>query len=713
MTVDDNLLLSTAKPALAQKLNWLNSSNNRLREYIDDGKRKDIYAVRLFLANKFESEGYLVLILDGSVIKDSINKRFFRLILVVPAVLLATAILWLLFQKIWPGRQSLVLNLVYSLAFMAMSVVVVYNLVQIYNEGILAKSEALANSLARRLAAPLELGLHLDDLQGVDQAINNYKAKNPDISHIVLRDKDVTRIHTDPSRIGKHWNVPKNHHIVRRKISAKPDAVLWLDLIVLTPKSIVYAKLWKSIKNFIILFFASVILSRLFLKLLSTLQWRFAARHRTPVEIERIQDPTLMFPFQTLAIFVEGLCLSFMPVYLGEILARSGAGLEQVSWIFFAYFAGFSVVLIPGGWYSERFGYRNLIVGGMGLAAAGLIGLPFAVDLLSLTCMRVISGVGQGMILIGAESYILRHRKADTSGTSIIVLGYNMGMISGTALGALLVTYTNSETVIFIAAAIGFINMFYAGWLVIDTRQQPKAGGTVLKSPESVKTQSRVRRMAVFLSNLDLVQTIMLIGIPTKAVFSGVILFALPLLLNDLGFSRDEIGQMLIFYAAGVLCTTYALDRVLTFLKRTTYALFLGAIGGAAGLLLIGLAGSKFISELQMPILRSVMPATGIFMMGLFHGLIHAPIVSHVISLPVSKNLGRDFTSSTYRFLERSGHPLGPIIVGLLMTVSHSNPDLLLVVGCAAASMGLIFLVISLPTKRRTLHERPSAGIRD
>src|SRR5947199_150323 len=67
------------------------------------------------------------------------------------------------------------LALAYGVVFFLMAVVVVYGLVSIYSDGIRDKTEALGNSLGRRLSAPLELGLPLDDFSQVDVVFKEYK----------------------------------------------------------------------------------------------------------------------------------------------------------------------------------------------------------------------------------------------------------------------------------------------------------------------------------------------------------------------------------------------------------------------------------------------------------------------------------------------------------------------------------------------------------
>ena len=51
-------------------------------------------------------------------------------------------------------------------------------------------------------------------------------------------------------------------------------------------------------------------------------------------------------------------------------------------------------------------------------------------------------------------------------------------------------------------------------------------------------------------------QIILLIGIPAKAILTGVILFAMPLLLHATGFAKEDIGQITMIYAACVIISS-------------------------------------------------------------------------------------------------------------------------------------------------------------
>jgi predicted MFS family arabinose efflux permease len=97
-----------------------------------------------------------------------------------------------------------------------------------------------------------------------------------------------------------------------------------------------------------------------------------------------------------------------------------------------------------------------------------VLGLVLPLDILHITLLRAISGVGQGMLFIGIQAYILAVAPAEkkTQGAAIIVFGFQGGMISGMAIGSLLVNYLHPQGVFLLSGAIGFATAIYSMLLI-------------------------------------------------------------------------------------------------------------------------------------------------------------------------------------------------------------------------------------------------------
>ena len=156
------------------------------------------------------------------------------------------------------------------------------------------------------------------------------------------------------------------------------------------------------------------------------------------------------------------------------------------------------------------------------------------------------------MLVIGVQWYFVGDAVGAEphAGAGLIVFGYNGGLISGAALGALLAVYMGFQGVFLVGAATALLLVWYALVLVPSaaargrSRRRARRGdgccaglGSALRDPEFVKAT-------------------LLIGMPTKAVLTGVTVFALPLLLSRQSYVQEDIGQVVMLYAACVLVSS-------------------------------------------------------------------------------------------------------------------------------------------------------------
>jgi hypothetical protein len=115
--------------------------------------------------------------------------------------------------------------------------------------------------------------------------------------------------------------------------------------------------------------------------------------------------------------------------------------------------------------------------------------------------------------------------------------------------------------------------------------------------------------------------------------------------------------------------------------------LTLGVLGSGLGLGILGLAGLAA----PWPVMAPVVPVLGLFVLGLAHGCINAPVVTHIGRTPVAARLGGSVAGSLYRFLERAGHVSGPIVVGQLLAFQRQGSYALGWVGAGVLLAGMLF----------------------
>jgi MFS family permease len=196
------------------------------------------------------------------------------------------------------------------------------------------------------------------------------------------------------------------------------------------------------------------------------------------------------------------------------------------------------------------------------------------------------------------------------------------------------------------------------------------------------------------MADRSFLEAMFLVGVPSKAVLTGVVMFALPMLLANLDFSHEEVGQIIMFYAVGVLLANFRVGRRRDRPHQAERYLFGGMLLSAAGLLLIGAIGLPFTAWLAgHPASLSTALLLGIAAVGIAHGFINAPVMTHVAGSAFAARVGATQAAATYRFMERIGHIAGPLIVGQLLAFGGHDPLIIGWVGLALLAFAVLFRV--------------------
>lgn len=650
--------------------------------------------VVLPLRNRFEQAGSLAISMPRAIISDRVEASFRPLVTGFAIAAACFGIFVSIGAPLLSGKRRRWLQYVYALTFVGASVIVIATLITLYSEGAQAKTKALASSLGQRLTSIVQFGLNITEIQGLEQVLGDYRRLNPDISAAGLSVDGIVTIHTDPNAVGKHWISDRGNYeyVVDLTRPGGRD----IHIAVALPTDIVYRQVLRSVKNFAALFVASALVAGVFLQLAGSVQ-----RARAPDEAgdAMAQDhdrdrEALNFvkPVFFVAVLVEHLTYAFLPQFMYRVAEGAGLPPSAASALFMSYYLCFALSLVPAGHFSQHFSPRPLMHGGMILAAVGLGLLAFSSDFLIVLAARALSGIGQGMLFIGVQSYILATAAENrrTQGAAIIVFGFQGGMISGMAIGSLLVTQMGPSGVFTFAGAIGAFMALYT-IVVVPRLPGRSASGTTGNGTLRVlfRDLSRVLRSFEFL------RTMFLIGIPAKAVLTGVIIFALPVLMEQAEYAQEDIGQVIMVYAAAVVVASTYISRFVDRTGKSYQTLFFGAILSGAGLIMIGLIGWEALVEqtAARPVLLTLLLIAGVAVVGLAHGLINAPVVTHVANSELAAATGESSATATYRFLERIGHVAGPIIVGQLFLFGGQSPTVIAWVGGAVALLGLLFLI--------------------
>lgn len=647
-------------------------------------RRSDaILQVILPLRNKFEQVGTLVVSMDRVEIDRRLDEKFRLPYIVALLASLSFAIVVFLRSSGTPSQSSKPIAIAFTGAFLAVAATVVFTMVQVFTDGAQSKGRALVDSLGQRLDDIPQYGLQFDQIDGLDQILNDYRTFNPEIRSIGLTINGRIAVHTDRSRVGSYWQTragdaeytanltPPNH----------PRAAL---VVLSVPKSFVAWQVARSVKNYAALFVASALFAFLFLQLAQAMQraqtdWRAGSTDwRAPLALDVVK------PVFFLAVFVDNLSYAFLPQVIAELAQKSGDSTVSIALPFTAYYLFFALALIPSGHFGQIIGTRHLVLSGLGLVAAGLSLMTGVSSLEMAVAARALTGLGQGILFIGVQTYILAKSQRDsrTKANGIIVHGFQGGMISGMAIGSLLAGEIGASGVFAAGALIALAAIGYS--LLLLPKDTPNTDADALSKVKWAQTMQLLR-------DPRFMQIILLIGIPAKAVLTGVVLFAMPLLLHAMGFAKEDIGQITMVYAGCVIISSAIAGHIADRHFSSRRLLVGGAFLTAAGLLVISFAGGQTGNESNGLIWNVSLLVVGSAIIGLAHGLINAPVVTHITETAVANYVGQSQTAAAYRLLERGGHMIGPVIVGQLFIAFGTAPVIFAWLGVAFAIFAAAF----------------------
>lgn len=612
--------------------------------------------VTLPLNNKFTQAGVLEILLSSDETEKVIEAHFQPMLLLV--VLLAGLFVWLVLRSARPNRYLTAFGLVF--AVMSLSVILMVGV--LYQSGLQHKADSMASIVTQRLAPVLRLGISPHQVSGMDTMLDSFRQSNPEVSRItVTHNEAIIARSQSPSDMLSAEEMAQfsvaDHRGNLVTIAFEPKAVL--------------AQLAHILKNFAILFAGCALICVAFVRLLS----------HAGTQSHGEQVLAKVKPLLLVTVLMEALMAPVLPQYLSEVAVQNGGTAHGSSYFFTLYFVGFAAMLLPAARMVEVFDIRRVLNAGIACSAIGCLMLAFDAQLWSVLVARLISGIGQAMIFIAAQGYLLRFsdQSNKTQAAGIIVFSFNAGLIAGAAIGALLAESLGVQGIFLLSASVGGLMFLFALSLpAISMKTGSQKAGNLesghqhsgLQSSANSATPSHgslaenlrvmVQDSLALIRVPSFVRAMLLVGIPTKMMLTGVVSFAVPILLSKQGVAKESIGQVLMAYAFAVLFVSGKVSPLIDRMGSAKWALCLG--NGVAAVSLVVLA-SAFSLENTTVLVATATAA--MLIMGVSHGLINAPVVTHVVS--VASESHANAVASTYRFLERIGHVAGAIVVGALL----------------------------------------------
>ena len=665
-------------------------STSESRVLLDSGlamqTTAESYQIVVPLEDKFEKVGSLTVTMPKTVVTDKVTELFSPLIVLAPFTALVFAAFIVFFASSLQALRLPWAQITFAGIFVVASGVVIYTMISLYSDGAQSKARALAGSLGQRLNDVVAFNINLDEIDGLDRTFGEYLEVNPDLSAAALTQNGRILIHTDKTQIGKEWVSDSDNYEYLVQLTPE-GSVRQVSVAVELPSDVVIGQVLRSVKNFAALFIASAFLATLFFQVGGAVRGstELISQKYADVKENRLLD--YVKPVFFLGVLAEHMTYAFLPQYIQQAAINSNISEAYVTAPFFGFYLTFALALIPAGHLAKRIGTRPLMYMGLMLAGCGIGAVTLTDNFWTIAIARAVSGVGQGMLFIGIQSYLLAvaSPQRKTQASAIIVYGFQGGMISGMAVGSLLVSSMGTNGVFTLSAIIAFVAALYCLCAV------PKVTSD---SGTEVADNNLLGGLGSAIRNAQFVNTMMTIGVPAKAVLTGVVTYALPLLLAKALYEQADIGQIIMIYAISVVIASKFIAPYVDRFGSARDVLFYGTMISAAGLGIISYGGLN-IQELSVNMgaqASTIFLLIGIGMVGVAHGFINAPVVTFVADSELAHRIGAGTATATYRFVERLGHIMGPVIMGILFTLFENEWTALGFVAAAIALLGVLFM---------------------
>jgi len=379
-----------------------------------------------------------------------------------------------------------------------------------------------------------------------------------------------------------------------------------------------------------------------------------------------------------LAIFAEGLSLSFLPVHAAT-LPLPDWGMDRSFLLglpITVFMLGIVVATPMGGRLVRLFGTRRIFLAASLPYAAGYLVTALGDSLAELLAGRLLSAVGYALLTIAAQAALTGMVGPERRTRSMAVfVGAVMGATAcGAAAGAVVADRFGFDASFLLATGLALLAALVA-WRHLP-QDMPGTGVEGRADPRPAAGRDGSSLSA--LTNPRFLALLLLAAIPAKLFLTGVIFYLAPLLLTSLEVSPPAIGRTVMSYAL-IIVLTVDFSAWVTDRYRLGHAQIV-----AAGLL----TGAGALALLVLD------PATGLLVAiacyGVAQSLSAAPLLSVVPDLcPREAALhGPAALFAQVRLFERVGSIAGPMLAaGLTVAVGPVWTVVWIGAVCAAGSV--------------------------
>ena len=375
-----------------------------------------------------------------------------------------------------------------------------------------------------------------------------------------------------------------------------------------------------------------------------------------------------------LFMFAEMLSRPFLPVYAASLsgagasvagnASGSAAGLLPAGLLaslpITAFLLGVALSMPLAGRWSDRVGRRNSYIAGALLVTAGLAATGLIPVYGALVAARAATGVGYALMFMSCQGYVFDNTDNSNraKGMALFVGAIMVAEICSPAVGGILADRIGYQLVFIFGAAVALIAALLAV-AVLDNRRAaaaatPAAIATAAFAAPAPAHNAPFLRLA---RNRRFLALSILSGVPAKFLYSGFLIFLVPLLLSSLDCTKSEIGRYTMLYGLSCLALGPLFARLAD--RYNAYA----ALVATGGLL----SGAGMLPILQGASADLVMLGVAALGIGQAMSISAQLVLVARVTQTEARDLGTGPIVGMFRLLERLGAAAGPVATGALV----------------------------------------------
>jgi len=329
---------------------------------------------------------------------------------------------------------------------------------------------------------------------------------------------------------------------------------------------------------------------------------------------------------------------------------------------------------LAAGTLADRRGWRTPFLAGIMVTAGGLFFCAQATTGGQFILARGVCGLGYGLSWMALQTFLFAHSTATTRarGSSHFVAGIFSGHICGTALGAMLAERMGYAPVFLLGMVLALGSLLFFFLFMRSTMDRP--------ARDTPTTIVRPRAVASYLADRNTFALIFCCVIPFSICQVGLLFFATPLYLDQLGVGQADIGRVLMIYGLSVVYLAPQLSKIVDRQERKKPFIVAGGLVGGLGLSLL------FVYQGFWAVIGAI------FLLGVASSIGSSAQTAFALKLRATQELGTGKAMAIQRAADKLGQMLGPLALGALMSgVSISQG--LVYLGLGYMALSLLFLV--------------------